>query len=180
MWYRVEVNPDGSVHSCSLVEAEAKGRKAVSYVEATSAEEAIALIRRRVESRDAARRVQKRAQYAKALATGLCPSCKCRPRGTTRLRCDVCTAANRRWEARGGRTAERTLVDPVERAVRITNQIAEQRTRRAIRLGKVPGVRGAIVARARLYELALNTYREQGPEQFRAWLEREIEKVASP
>ena len=66
MWYRVELNKDGSVHACQQVDARDFDRRRIVYVEATNKAEAI----QRAISWASLTAPEQRRLYARALKTG--------------------------------------------------------------------------------------------------------------
>lgn len=90
MWFKVEINQDGTVKTCEQVDARSNGQGAIVYVEADSAESAVckAVIWRR-EYLEMARK-KSQAQRDRALEAGLCCVCKKRNPRPGKKQCYQC------------------------------------------------------------------------------------------
>jgi hypothetical protein len=76
MWFRIELNSDHSVKSCVEADRSVRNRVAILYIEASSKEEALRIVRERYERKLRYDRERKREARERAMAEGVCLNCK--------------------------------------------------------------------------------------------------------
>lgn len=130
-WYRIELNPDGSVSTCAVVENREGGDgRSVFYVQADSEAEACLWAATLYDRRQSQKAGVKKRAAEKAQASGQCKRCHHRPAKEGRLRCEYCLkllARNKaRWER--GETADRVRLSPAQKA----EAVARAREKKAL------------------------------------------------
>jgi predicted DNA-binding transcriptional regulator AlpA len=165
MWFRVELNADGSVVSCEHVESSGtENGGSVLYVEAQSPEEALRLAAAAYDVRMG----KKRKQRALRILSGRCSAC-----GKTNedpfLLCAECRAKGRRNKSKAhapGRQRPRTPTEKAERELEHQKKLAAKRS-------VLDALRMERARKSTLLEV-LKAFDDQTPGQFRAWLGAEL------
>lgn len=148
MWYRIELNKDGSVHSCVEAAPSLEQGRLVVFVEAAT--KALAL------EASVVRRRQRKVQYdVKLKNLGLCVNCR-RPASHGKTRCDSCCEQKR-------------SEDRQRKAGTFVKLTGEQRS--ALRTGRPKTNNERLIL---LYECR-KVFDEQGSKAFRKWLQAQID-----
>lgn len=180
MWYRIELNKDGSIRSCAEVEACATEGRNVRYVEADSRKDALVLVAawwRRAETM----RRNNQARITDCKKRGICVHCRSRP-AEGDWRCGVCRQAQRdsadrsRRRARGEdipRLVSHAKTDEARAASVLRDR--ETRARRLVRQYSRDWRMGGNLA-IRTLSRVLASY-DSNPDGFRAWLVSEIDRL---
>lgn len=148
MWYRLELNKDGSAASCTEAEGSKRDGKTVLYVEASSKSEAIKLGRAKFFDRLAAQRDA-------ALAAGFCGEC--------------CVEKAMKGRTMCARCAEKKLARRQERESRgrpLTQAETTERRREAFRSSR-PGWVPVLRATLKMFD-------SLPPAKFRSWLVQQL------
>lgn len=109
-WFKIEVEADGTIRSCTEVDNKARSGATVRYIEGTSAADACAKVKAWVKHRRDVQNAAQTRRGAERVAAGLCKRCGRGPLATT-LVCEKCRVqqnAERRlrnggYRAPGGR-----------------------------------------------------------------------------
>jgi hypothetical protein len=180
MWYRIELNKDGSVASCTEVEACVLEGRNVRYVEANSKFLACVLVQKWWKNRAQENRREKK-MADRRFQAGLC---KC---GATakpgRQRCPGCQArsAQLKREVRAGRAPlhgySRTDAERAQAAFRRQESLKKRNDSRYEKAKQVAGASNPKKARRIALEQALAKFDQLTVDAYRAWLVREIQAV---
>jgi hypothetical protein len=179
MWYRIELNKDGSVASCMEVEACISEGRNVRYVEADSRGAALKLVaawwRRKAKDTEYYR---KRAEAARL--AGACSRCRIRPRAGGAKTCAACADQNKKLRDAyhtGARVKSRRkdMTDD-ERAAAAQRRLVSMRNHMAGERALCGGGNPKKVRRVAL-EQVLAKFDELSPAAFRSWVQDEIAKL---
>lgn len=190
MWFRVEINRDGSVAACSTTEGSFREGRRVFYVEAESVEEAISSVLSRYAARNAAKNERSKRRYEERRARRQCGQCGL---PSEKAKCDACKAARQDTGRRWARTpAEKVQAFLREQELRAIGD-ARRRESKAARVARTKHlspeelraadshatrIRGlAIKRRARLLVEVITRLDHDGPELFRRWLVQELREL---
>ena len=129
MWFRVELNKDGSVSTCTHVEARStEAGRQVYYIEAESDTFACASAVSRYKAYIDRQRESMVERRAARKAAGLCRECQ-KPVGNGKLRCAECLAHERDIRYHGKPAGTRGVVRPVVLEQRLEAAGRSQRER---------------------------------------------------
>lgn len=176
MWYRIELNKDGSIASCEQVEGSLKGGRYVRFFEADSSAGAVAMAalwwhqRTTTSARHARRRADMKAK-------GVCTTCMVNPAAVDLTECPECIAEKKRL--REERAERRKRGDYTDRRFDGTRDAAEKYADfLARRRADAQGQRRMRMIRCRLDVLCAALLRlSRSPATLREWLEGEIAQL---
>jgi hypothetical protein len=165
VWWRVELDKDGSIKTCDAVEASQKGSTYLRFVEAETKAHACTTVKKWYETKKRNAAVQSARAYASRKAAGTCLMCT-QPKAPGRAMCELHLRVHREAEQRrrnGDTSHARPHVPPAI-------QLAAERERGRVWARAHGGSEGRMMRRC------LKQFDALGPEAFRAWLVSEIER----
>lgn len=176
MWYRIELNKDGSIATCVEVEESHRNSRSVRYVEAVSREEACAaiLLWHKNEKDRSIRNYEKRRR------AGLCYCCgaPARPGMSECADCSDRKNAHKR-AVRAGLTekvARPHAADPLALALRIKERVLVAAALKNERRREV-GLTSRLCLRRAFFREVLEQFDKLDPAELRAWLCGELAEL---
>lgn len=168
MWYKIELNRDQSIKSCSEVDRSLVNGVTVLYIEASSKEEALRIVRERYDRKLKYDRERKRAKRAACAEEGVCSYCKneLEPDRLGKTRCLAC-----KERLSGNRLGVRWAKTDKDKISRLKVERAAGRRNDRKRAGNWLRCRRSVLEEV---HAALNT---MTPSAFRFWLNSKLEEA---
>ncbi len=166
LWWRVELDRDGSIKTCSEIEYASTPERYVRFIQASTRVEACSVAKEWWARRSSRSSACSQARRLELKVAGRCTRCRERPlcNATHCVRCrDIVNRRNR--DLRAGAEREKKALDPVEAQARERASHLKFRESHPERYATLRFV------------AALKKFDELGPQKFREWLVERIESV---